>query len=163
MALYIPHSFSIWRGFCMSGRKTFGPYCVCILLASQYLSWRVKNFYVLLYPVYIFIHYVILTGEERRMTCPIQFRCFLVCWDPPEGVFVSKVERQRRELRGLFCLSQTILCGKCSSKRILLKIPFKHVFITETRFMIIWGSLIMLYKFCPNRITCFAEYYKQVI
>jgi len=46
---------------------------------------------------------------------------------------------------------------------ILLDVSFKHIFITETRFMVIGGSLTMLYKFCPNQIIRCIEYYKQLM
>lgn len=102
---------------------------------------------VFLYPVYIFTQYIILPVAEQKLRCPIQFRSFLVVIDPPDSVFESKDERQ---WRGILFLFQTILCDKCSSRRILLKVSFKHVFIY-------WNEVYGYSRLTDNVIQILSE------
>jgi uncharacterized protein YbbC (DUF1343 family) len=51
---------------------------------------------VFLYDIYVFSQYTYIISIGQKLVCPIQFQAFLVLLDPPNGVFQSKAEKQRR-------------------------------------------------------------------
>jgi hypothetical protein len=48
----------------------------------------------LLYSIYVFSHYINVISIGQKLMCPIQFQSFLVLLDPPDGMFLDKVEKQ---------------------------------------------------------------------